>query len=199
VDILASFKLPSQQRAKGQALSTTLLQGIQVLAVDDITVVSNEEQKQGAIGDNTSGKKLMVTFMVDPKQAEALQLAREYGSVSVAMRNPLDQYVFSSEATLLSEGQLAKFSSLMTPAALAAEQRKTPASRMRNIDGRITDTEGGDGETEAGLEGEEDYYAEDVDQTSTWDITVIRGKDVKVQEMEMPGQEEEAAEGNEGQ
>ena len=114
----------------------------------------------------------MVTLMVNSKQAEALQLAREYGSVSVAMRNPLDKRPVNNNATVLSEGQLAKSGSLMTPAVLSSEERlallkgvskSTKNSTLENYD-PLADL---DEQSESSSNG--------------WNVTVIRGNDVQVQ------------------
>jgi len=70
VDVLVSYKLPSRD-SKGEALSTTMLCGIQVLAI-----------KRGIRG-------TLVTLLLDIKQAEALSLAIEKGSISLAVHNPL--------------------------------------------------------------------------------------------------------------
>ena len=43
VDILASFRLPSKDRVRGKAISTTLLQGIQVLAVENISILMKDQ------------------------------------------------------------------------------------------------------------------------------------------------------------
>ena len=173
VDILAAFRLPSRDRLRGKAISTTLLQGIQVLAVEDVSIITKEEdQKQVDRSSYSGSKKVMVTLMVNSKQAEALQLAREYGSVSVAMRNPLDKRPVNNNATVLSEGQLAKSGSLMTPAVLSSEERlallkgvskSTKNSTLENYD-PLADL---DEQSESSSNG--------------WNVTVIRGNDVQVQ------------------
>ncbi len=121
VDVLASFRLPSSERARGQAISTTLLHGIQVLGVEGETVVSERGAAEKATqAGRSSGRNLTVTLMVDSRQAEALQLALRHGSVSLALRNPLDRYPVDLDATILSEGRLAKLGTTLTPAVLAA-------------------------------------------------------------------------------
>jgi pilus assembly protein CpaB len=118
VDILASFRTPSGT-SMGEAVSTTLLQNLEVLAVDQVTVGYGG----GAQGDqtdpnnraSTASKGQLVTVKVDSRQAEALQLASIYGAVSLALRNPLDGAHVDSVATLLSGGQLARLAEEMVP------------------------------------------------------------------------------------
>jgi len=180
VDVLASFKLSSRDQSKGQALSTTLLQGIQVLAVDNVSVVSKkDDRKDSTRKANYSGnRKIMVTLMVNPRQAEALQLAQEYGKISVAMRNPLDRNPVDGDTTVLSEGQLAKYGSMMTPAVLTS-QRKTDflekiGSSTRNVEKIVKDTKISSKAKE-----------QPKGRSPRWGVTVIRGRDVQVQELDI--------------
>ena len=104
VDVLASFKLSSRQDELGQAVSIVLLQGVQVLAVQDRTIVSEDDEKEAAPKSPGSyGRKINVTLLVTPRQAEALQLAVSNGNLSLAMRNPLDLAPTDRRATVLSE------------------------------------------------------------------------------------------------
>jgi pilus assembly protein CpaB len=83
VDVLASFRV---QGGEG-VLSMTLLRGVQVLALEDRTVVS---PSQDGAASRRNDSRRRVTLMVDLKQAEALQLAMEHGNIGLAMRNPID-------------------------------------------------------------------------------------------------------------
>ena len=175
VDILASFKLSSRDRNKGQAISTTLLQGIQVLAVDNVSVVSKKDGKKDSTRKASyysSNRKIVVTLMVNPRQAEALQLAQEYGKVSVAMRNPLDRNPVDSDTTVLSEGQLAKYGSMMTPAVFTSQSDflEKIGSSTRNVEkiGRNTK-----------------ISSKAKEQSPRWGVTVIHGRDVQVQELDI--------------
>ena len=95
VDVLASFKTRSTVGNRNDALSVTILKGVQVLGVEDQTVVSAEkgEDPEGLKGSRQRNKRWMVTVMVTTHQAQALQLAMEHGKISLAMRNPLDMTV----------------------------------------------------------------------------------------------------------
>ncbi len=92
VDVLVSLK--AGEGASGadrrEAVTTTLLENVQVLAIEQQTVVSpgrtvNEMDNTGRAGDTRS-----VTLLVDSRQAKALQLGMEQGILSLALRNPLD-------------------------------------------------------------------------------------------------------------
>ncbi len=116
VDVVASFKVDAKDNI-GRAVSTTLLQNIEVLAVENSTIVNKETAEEQEARSTRSGtrRSLLVTVMVDSKQAEALQLAVEHGNISLAMRNPADMSVADSDATLLAEGQLARLAELLAP------------------------------------------------------------------------------------
>ncbi len=126
VDVVASFKVDTAARI-GRAVSTTLLQNIQVLGVEGSTVVhkETEEEQQGRTrASRNMQKSLLVTVMVDSRQAEALQLAMEHGTVSLALRNPGDEEVSDSEATLLAEGKLAQLAELLAPKVSGGEREE---------------------------------------------------------------------------
>jgi Flp pilus assembly protein CpaB len=66
-----------------------MLRGIQVLAISGDPVVSKPEE-EGGVKIRTS-HETRVTLLVTPKQAEALKLAVENGSISLTIRNPNDK------------------------------------------------------------------------------------------------------------
>lgn len=122
VDVLASFRITGS-KSPGTAVSTTLLQGIEVLAIEDESVVNEDKFTGPAKGAEAALKvnhKWRVTLMVDNDQAKALQLAMEHGNISLAMRNPLDQGQSDPEATLLSEGKLASYAAML-PSSVAGQ------------------------------------------------------------------------------
>jgi len=88
VDVLASFKVKSDDGTEDRALSVTLLQGVMVLAVGTRTVVSDQPDRSS--GMIASGGRPTVSLLVEPPQAEVLKLAMEAGSISLSMRNPMD-------------------------------------------------------------------------------------------------------------
>jgi Flp pilus assembly protein CpaB len=114
-----------------------------------------------------------VVLLVDPKQAEALQLALDNGTVSVAMRNPLDQQQIRSEATVLNRGQLSKLGSL-----LGSSVEAKPAVMVSGSE---------DGLVIQGAEKAEtvSYMGETTAQPANWGVTVIRGSEIKEEEFKM--------------
>jgi len=179
VDVLVSFKLQSARgQAKGEALSTTLLRGIEVLAVEDVSVVSKQskegESSSSVVGRNR-GDRVRITLMVDSKQAEALQLATTQGSISLAMRNPLDKKTIAIGTTVLNQDQLARLGSLLRPTVFAADE---------GIADPVSEEQAG-GETDllkAGAEGEK--AATEISEQ--WQVTVIRGSEVRDEVVELP-------------
>ena len=167
VDVLASFKLSSSER--GQALSTTLLREVQVLAVRGTSVVSEKEIEQDKGRSSSNYGRVTVTLMVDPKQAEALQLATENGMISLALRNPLDKSPVDTEATVLSQGRLAQLGSAMTTAVLAGSEGVGTSAPPTG------DLTSGPGAQEAPSKSRE-----------SWPVTVIRGNQVKQEDLDMP-------------
>jgi pilus assembly protein CpaB len=102
VDVLATVK-PPETNAHDASVSTTLLQHLQVLAVGDRTIVSDDQGSNLVEKDRRSTQRL-ITLLVAPDQAERLQLAVKHGSISLAMRNPLDSQQRLNELTYF--GQL---------------------------------------------------------------------------------------------
>jgi pilus assembly protein CpaB len=104
VDVLVSLK-PANGRdgAQREAFTTTLLENIQVLAIEQQTVVSPGKMVNQI--DNAANSRAndnhSVTLLVDSRQAKALQLAMEQGTLSLALRNPLDSSSADHEAVWL--------------------------------------------------------------------------------------------------
>jgi len=87
VDVMVAFK--PQEGQWDQAVTATLLENIQVLGIEQQTVISPDK----AFSDTSSygrGNSRRVTLLVDTEQAKRLQLAMGYGTLSLALRNPLD-------------------------------------------------------------------------------------------------------------
>ena len=105
VDVLVSFK-SSDSALSREAMSTPLLQKVQVLSVDAETLVNEKEDGPSPEGKKSSlnrSKKLLVALMVDLAQASALQLAEQYGTISLVLRNPLDEDPVRTNQALLSQ------------------------------------------------------------------------------------------------
>ena len=88
VDVMVSFKPTDQGTRWREALTVTLLQNIQVLALDHQTVLSPGKMLD-EVGSRSGGSR-RVTLLVDTKQAKALELAMDQGTLSLSLRNPLD-------------------------------------------------------------------------------------------------------------
>lgn len=103
VDVVVSLRLPRQEgQSEQEAVSTAMLENIQVLEVGGLSIMSGSVQPE-ASASVSSSQKLKVTLLVDVAQAEILQLAAEHGTVNLAMRNPLDSTSNPLHLTLLSQ------------------------------------------------------------------------------------------------
>lgn len=194
VDVLFSAKL--SRDARGEAVSATILQGIRVLAVQGESVVSNptaEEDKDAKPRTRTG--MVQVTLLVNQKQAEALQLAVDNGTISLAFRNPLDKRMGETDATVLNQGQLANLSSLLTPEILAAAQKAKQREEEERewLESQIVASSDPNATPQAAPSGmpgfapaSQDYQAP---KSPRWGITVIRGTQTKTEEFDLSGSE----------
>jgi len=192
VDVLFSFKLSS--KSVGEAGSLTILSGIQVIAVNGESVVSNPEQETKA-KTRPASSGLQVTLLVDQKQAEALQVLADNGNISLTIRNPLDKSVGDMQATVLSQGQLARLSSLLTAEGVAAPQKERAMREWlaAQLLGPKDPNEQADGNDisstpmpAAQPQSSEEYQAP---KRPRWGVEVIRGKETKTEEFDAPGSE----------
>jgi len=110
VDVLVSLNRPSTEGSGiKEAMSMTLLQSVEVLAIDDTSVMSDDVHAEPPAPETTSAgprrerRDRLVTLMVNSNQAKALQLAAQYGAVSLALRNPLDANPVETDSTMLSD------------------------------------------------------------------------------------------------
>ena len=123
VDVLVSYKL--SRSSVGEALSTTMLRGIQVLAISGDSVVSDPEtEEEKGTQKRSSSRGALVTLLVDTKQAEALQLAIENGNITLSIRNPLDRDEFDEDPSILNKGKLTPRGSDLPPAILQSVYRE---------------------------------------------------------------------------
>lgn len=122
VDVFATF--PLTNKAKGEAVVTPLLQNIQVLAIAEDTVIpaASEKEKMGAAAtrkSSSSSGNVNVTLELTARQAAAVQLAMEKGTLGLAMRNPTDKSLNPMEPMIISQGRLTAASEAMDPQTLA--------------------------------------------------------------------------------
>ncbi|MCL5279369.1 MAG: Flp pilus assembly protein CpaB [Planctomycetes bacterium] len=121
VDVFATF--PLRDREKGDAVVTPLLQNIRVLAVEGDTVIPEAPTKKGMAPEppkqRSSTGNVTVTLEVAARQAAALELVKEKGTLGVAMRNPNDKGWNPMEPMVVKEGQLTAASEALDPQTLA--------------------------------------------------------------------------------
>lgn len=174
VDILVSLKLPGTDGDQTQAVSTPLLQNIQVLGVEGRTILSPDGT--GGSSERTSRQKT-ITLMVDLKQAEALQLAMQHGSISLAMRNPLDVAHIKPDLTLLQDisPELARWAS--QPGPEPSPVQAAGAAGKTN----------GDEATKGAGAGKEDQPP----AKPGFVITILRGGATQTRKFPVPGEESE--------
>jgi Flp pilus assembly protein CpaB len=115
VDVVAVVRVPNERGGSStEILSTVLLQGIEVLAVNTQSIVSTDD----AFEKVKETSRQTVTLMVDAKQAESLELAAVHGDIALALRNPLDTTATVERGVYLSElsGTLEEKSAAVTDA-----------------------------------------------------------------------------------
>lgn len=193
VDVLVAWRL-QQRSSEAQALSHTMLREIQVLAVAGDSVISNpaEEEANASARPRRANTATTVTLLVSPRQAEALQLAVDNGSsISLSIRNPLDQKSFGGEGTVLSQGQLANYGSTLESAVLTPGQNEQqepstmPAPKVGGSDSNdLEATVSAALDTpERQSKSKKEYRTR---QRPRHAITVIRGSQTEVKELDVP-------------
>ena len=179
VDVLASFRVPSTKEGLTEAVSVVLLKRVQVLRVDDETIVS-EEKDNGAKGPRSQyGAKVKVLLSVTPQQAEALQLAAMHGSLSVALRNPLhDAEPEEGKATLLTQLSSDLVEKLLRRASQLAASDLTTAHWDPGTQPRVQSPAGEPGVPEPPR----------APGPARWEIQVIRGAQTEKESLAYPEQ-----------
>jgi len=202
VDVFATF--PLQDRKKGEAVTAPLLQNIPVLAVQDETVISASEEKEGSILSRKSSSHsgdVTVALEVTSRQAAALQLAMERGTLGLAMRNPLDKNLNPTDPMVVKEGQLTASSEALDPQTLALVNQlqqmlgNRPAVDANSPPAPAVQTQPDPG----GSLSVPPYFGSLTARRSTWPITIIRGQKVEEAEIKLKddqGEETPPAEPN---
>ena len=199
VDVLFSFKLPRD--TVGEAACLTILSGLQVVVVQGQSVVSNPEQ-EGKAKTRRAGGNVQVTLLVEQKQAEALQVLADTGNISLVIRNPLDKTTGDMQTMVLSQGQLARLSSLLTAEGVATPQKqqevqewlaaqlfgpKDPNQATQTNPGPSVE---GNGATRAAPAGQpQSDLGYRAPKRPRWGVDVIRGRETKTEEFDSPGGE----------
>lgn len=193
VDVLVSYRL-STKASDGQAGSTTMLRGIQVIAVEGESVVSNPDiEEESKTRSRNTSRGALVTLLVDTKQAEALQLAIENGNISLSIRNPLDKEIFETEGTVLVQDRLFDLGSALTPTVSPSVQRELHLQEEQATTDKPQDQAQSEVIFDPNIPVQQPKSVEKykVRQSSRWGVTVIRGRETKVEEFE--ASENEAA------
>ena len=175
VDVLVSYKSlgVDGRRNETELLATTLLQGLQVLAIGSQSIAEDDykDKEAGALAQRGQINFRMVTLLVDPKQAEMLQLAMQAGSVSLAMRNPLD-----------------------------AEHDARRLTRAREINpsggvASVVTSSAGDPFTDASAPVKK--ISAPPAPPSEWETTIIRGRESSIRTFPLPASADQSIGGNE--
>jgi Flp pilus assembly protein CpaB len=90
VNVLVEYKL--DRNFVREALSQTMFRGLRVLAISGNSVISTSEKEDGS--QRRDSHKIVVTLLVELKQAEALQLAIGNGTITLSIHNPLHGRTF---------------------------------------------------------------------------------------------------------
>lgn len=130
VDVL--FTRPG---AMNEAVTTTVVEDVIVLSVGKLTEAGQTIDPKAARPSSTAA-----TLMVTPEQARKLELARNQGKISLALRNPLDKSTDPDNGAITAEALDPMFAD-------SAMARRRAASRLPNVrDRTVWDqlTAGGD-------------------------------------------------------
>ncbi|MDB5293227.1 MAG: hypothetical protein JWL69_4468 [Phycisphaerales bacterium] len=176
VDVMVSFRASDGGSAMTHrdATTTTLLENIQVLAFDQQTVVSPGRLVGEGDGQIRAGGSRRVTLLVDTKQAKALEIGMEQGTLSLALRNPLDSGDADKESVSVHSlmGDEPPIGLRVPPAELGKAWDATLRTVMGPFGKRA---DGGD-------KGPDTRPAE----APHWDTTVLHGTQVEVRSFPLP-------------
>ncbi|CAN5421937.1 hypothetical protein BH10PLA1_BH10PLA1_06850 [soil metagenome] len=163
VDIIASFKKTDGEEDNGPT-TVTLLENVQVLGIEQDTIVSSNKTLLGdsANASRGGGSMRRVTLLVDTKQAKILQAAVGTGTLSLAMRNPMD--------TGKANRQNISSKDLIT------DSSKSPVGMSDSLTKYILDAmKAASDKKEAASHGPTLFGQGDKPSTPQWDIEIIRG------------------------
>lgn len=194
VDVLVSYQLSGN--TDGEALSTTMLRGIQVLAISGDSVITNPEtEEEKGTKKPSKSRGSLVTLLVDTEQAEALQLAIENGNLMLSIRNPRDKDDFDEDPSILNKGKLTPSGSDLTPAILPIvnrepslpmeESNQTGQKSSSNNSVQRDSKNSVNGKNAPVLQHKSGDKSNDR-RKSLREITVIRGTEKKVEEFDVP-------------
>jgi len=135
VDVLFTSSSLGPNDQTGGGSTTTLLQNVEILAVDRRIYVASDTKAE-------TSEIRAVTLVVTPRQANILDLATNKGTLHLALRNPKDEETAESEPAILAELLFHQEKALSTPSPAAVpvipiqEEVQEPA-RIRVVRGRL--------------------------------------------------------------
>ena len=106
VDVIAIFDVPRGYEDAGQPVSRTVLEGVDVLAVEGYSDALSQfkaSQDPDSNSVSTSRKGPTITLLLTPREAQILQLAKSLGSLSVTLRPTNEASGAPAEAATLEE------------------------------------------------------------------------------------------------
>lgn len=195
VDVFATF--PLQDHKKGDAVTAPLLQNIQVLAVRDQTVVSAPEEKDkkkesGLTKAPSARGDMTVALEVTARQAAALQLAMERGTLGLAMRNPLDKNLNPTDPMVVKEGQLTASSEALDAQTLTlVNQLQTLLGNRPPVDPNCPPTPWVAATPEPNIPLVSEYLTGKGAKRSGWQMTIIRGQKVEEAQLKLKNEQGE--------
>jgi pilus assembly protein CpaB len=125
VDVLLTFSAGGANDLTGGGSTTTLLQNLEILAVD---------QKVEAPADNKvdSTNLRSVTLLVTPDEAERLSLGQNKGTLHLTLRNPNDKLAAAVKPTTVNDIQFNSQSPLLLDAKVSRKAATEMASIIAN-------------------------------------------------------------------
>ncbi len=110
-----------------EAVTTTILENVVVLAIGRTTETTNSSTPAAATAQAAARPPAQsATLLVTPEQSRKLELAKNEGKISLALRNPLD-HTFAADAGATTSQSLYGGLPLPRTGAAAAEARPKPA------------------------------------------------------------------------
>ncbi|HTV49420.1 MAG TPA: Flp pilus assembly protein CpaB [Phycisphaerae bacterium] len=103
VDVEVTLTPPQSGTQSSMPISATILQNVEVLAINNSTITSSEAGNSTDNNNADDSGTRRVILLVDSRQAKILRLAATVGTLSLAMRNPLDTSASNAETITLNE------------------------------------------------------------------------------------------------
>ena len=160
-----------------------------MLAISGDVVVTNPDngdEKEAKTRDTRQGDAL-VTLLVDTKQAEALQLAQDNGSVTLSIRNPGDKKEFDQDPTILKKGKLTTGGTDLEASVKNESPEREPVQTLDESTSNNLQQNGASSGIEAPYAPvtQPRYEIKSNNRRKqAWEVEVIQGRERKVQEFE---------------